>query len=340
MSGFSDRVERDLNEIAGQATPSSSGWEAIQERIAEQAPETTVEVIMLSPDSKPPTESRNWMVAAAAVLAIVVGGAIFTVSRDDGGAVVDTDPPAGEVTTVTPQTTEAPATTEAPTTAELTSSTAGFRTPTDMVAGTELEDGSYRYETDPLGMTIDFTVPGRYQIVYARPGEFQIVRAAEESVNFVVAARIGGWYSREEAADVDFVEEASFAPNDVEGWIADNGHVTTRLPDVEIDGHPASVYDLQLDPASEVRSNGGCSAACSLLYTVPSVSFDPVFARDDNTTLEVGFQTRLWVVEVDGFEPIVIWAGYRGEPGFLETFESEILPTIEFGPDGPSMPAQ
>ena len=71
MSKFTERVEHDLSQIADRATPSSTAWESIQQRIAEQDSESTMEVIMLNPDQKkPPTVTRTWMAAAAALILV------------------------------------------------------------------------------------------------------------------------------------------------------------------------------------------------------------------------------------------------------------------------------
>lgn len=90
MTKFTERIEHDLSQIADRATPSSTAWESIQQRIAEQDSEPTMEVIMLNPDQKkPPTVSRTWMAVAAALVIIVGIGSLFAVlNQDDGG---DTD---------------------------------------------------------------------------------------------------------------------------------------------------------------------------------------------------------------------------------------------------------
>ncbi len=86
MKRFTERVERDLGQIADRATPSSTAWEAIQQRIDEQdtATEPTMEVIMLSPGrNESPTRSRTWMLIAASVAAVaLVGGLIVAANRD------------------------------------------------------------------------------------------------------------------------------------------------------------------------------------------------------------------------------------------------------------------
>jgi hypothetical protein len=99
MKRFTERVERDLGQIADRATPSSTAWEAIQQRIDEQDTtnsESTMEVIMLSPDrNEPRNRSRTWMAVAASVAALaLVGGLIVAANRDSD--TVPADRPAVE----------------------------------------------------------------------------------------------------------------------------------------------------------------------------------------------------------------------------------------------------
>ena len=84
MTRFTERVERDLGQIADRATPSSTAWEAIRHRIDEQdTSEPTMEVIMLDPNrTHPPARSRTWMAVAAAIAALaLIGGLIVAGTR-------------------------------------------------------------------------------------------------------------------------------------------------------------------------------------------------------------------------------------------------------------------
>ncbi len=95
MSKFTERVEHDLSQIADRATPSSTAWDSIQQRIAEQTTQPTMEVIMLNPDQKkPPTVSRTWMAVAAALIVVVgIGALIAVLNQDDGGDIDTVDIP-------------------------------------------------------------------------------------------------------------------------------------------------------------------------------------------------------------------------------------------------------
>lgn len=84
MTRFSDRVERDLSQIADQTSPSSTtAWESIRQRIDEPADESTMEVIMLTPNDNPNPRSRTrWLVAASVAVIALVGGLIVVGNRD------------------------------------------------------------------------------------------------------------------------------------------------------------------------------------------------------------------------------------------------------------------
>ncbi len=91
MTRFTDRVTRDLHQIADRSTPSSTAWDSIRTRIDEQTDQPpTMEVIMLSPDRNDQPK-RGWMLAAAAVAGLaLVGGLVFATTRSDDTAPADT----------------------------------------------------------------------------------------------------------------------------------------------------------------------------------------------------------------------------------------------------------
>ena len=96
---LSGRVERELNQISDQATPSSTAWEAIRYRIDEQDSqphsERTMEVIMLDPDTnRLHKRPRTGLLVAASVAAIaLVGGLVVVANRDDGAPPADRPDP-------------------------------------------------------------------------------------------------------------------------------------------------------------------------------------------------------------------------------------------------------
>ncbi|MEO1055409.1 MAG: hypothetical protein AAFY28_00690 [Actinomycetota bacterium] len=96
MTRFTARVERDLRQIADRATPSSTAWEAIQQRIAEQdTSESTTEVIMLAPNENHSNgRTRTWLMVAAAIAVLaLIGGLIFATTGEDDQVPVDEPEP-------------------------------------------------------------------------------------------------------------------------------------------------------------------------------------------------------------------------------------------------------
>ena len=89
MTRFTDRVTRDLHQIADHSTPSSTAWDSIRTRIDEQTDQPpTMEVVMLSPDRND-SPKRGWMLAAAAVAALALVGGLWLLVRrapDPGSA--------------------------------------------------------------------------------------------------------------------------------------------------------------------------------------------------------------------------------------------------------------
>ena len=92
MTRFTDRVTRDLHQIADRSTPSSTAWDSIRTRIETQTDQPTTEVIMLSPDRNN-SPKRGWMLAAAAGTVILIGGLVFATTRSDDNDTVPADAP-------------------------------------------------------------------------------------------------------------------------------------------------------------------------------------------------------------------------------------------------------
>jgi hypothetical protein len=92
MSRLTNRLERDLREIAGGADPSPSAWESIVARLGEDG-EAEDHALVLAPASNRP-KYRAWITAAAAAF-VVIAGAIAVLSRagdDPSTAPVDQSP--------------------------------------------------------------------------------------------------------------------------------------------------------------------------------------------------------------------------------------------------------
>ena len=104
MSRFSERLERDLTQIADRAAPSSTAWESIRRRIDAAAPEPETEIIMLSPGHDlPERHRRTWLLASAAALVAVLAVGLAVVTRSgDGEEPATTEVPAPTAPTTVP----------------------------------------------------------------------------------------------------------------------------------------------------------------------------------------------------------------------------------------------
>jgi hypothetical protein len=90
----SERVRRDLNEIAERATPSPTAWDSILSRIQTESDEADIEVVWRDPDDQQrPSRARVllWVGVAASAVLITVGVVAVTRGGDDADRVVETD---------------------------------------------------------------------------------------------------------------------------------------------------------------------------------------------------------------------------------------------------------
>ncbi len=95
MSRFSERLERDLTQIADRAAPSSTAWNSIRQRInaSEHETETETEIIMLSPErNQSARRRRTWLSAGAAALVAALAIGLALAPRSDDGEEPATPP--------------------------------------------------------------------------------------------------------------------------------------------------------------------------------------------------------------------------------------------------------
>ncbi len=323
MTKFTDRLENDLSHIADQASPSPTAWDAIQQRMAEPEPNEARDIIMLTAEAEIDQEiaerKRNWLAIAAAVAIVAIAASVFAINRDGEDDLIVTDDPPAETTL---EEDSAPDTTEAP-----------AEEATPLLAGLPV---SGLTTTEDLGMTLTFDAPQPMQTIFVEPGFFGLTKPsdANEDIGIIVASRVGGWYDADQSVDNTYRGEGSIPSNDVEGWIEANQHIGERLPDVTISGRTARVYDIQIDETVEGSLFDDCDR-CVLTASPSSEFFNPGTAQSGDKVINPGLKLRLWFIEVDGFDPIAIWAaGFGPDATFVDEFEATILPTIEIGPDG------
>lgn len=279
MSRFSKRLERDLTQIADRASPSSSAWDAIRQRIDASEPETETEIIMLSPErNQLGRHRRTWLLAgAAAALVAVLAIGLAVVQRSDG----EEEPVATQVPLPT-----APPTVPAPETLGMVWESA--------------TDPERVNTTEPRPELVDGPLTARIDSFVITPGPDEspvCAAAAEEGVTGP-----GGEERELPKIDSCLIVEWSF---DVGEGAVNNPGMDAR--DVETaDGEqiPPLVYDFPTAPPGESASgtvvypNLGPGSTVSIGYQVNLADGGIIFER--------------WnVVVPDAFEPID-WFGEEG----------------------------
>jgi hypothetical protein len=110
MNRFEERIEEGFDRFAEQATPSSTAFETFRTRIAEEADQPEVEIIMLQKNEDlTARQGVEWpqLAAAAAVIVIAALAAIIFVNRGDETVIIDQpDVPTTVLEDATPEQTE------------------------------------------------------------------------------------------------------------------------------------------------------------------------------------------------------------------------------------------
>ena len=266
---------------------------------------------------------RQWLLVAAVIAVLgLVAGLIFIGNRADEEPV-----PADE-----PEPTAPEATVDAEPAAE-----------PEPVPLAQFENfGPGTYDTTLLGVPLTFDTDEAWTTVFFQTGELLFLNPDFETagVRSWRVTRLGGWHTSDEAGDPEFLEPASIDPYEIESWIGEGYILGEQLPDTVVGGRSTTVYDIQPDPDSGL--DAGCppeQLPCFFPTSVSEESFSRAQARDEFRRVggpsDAGVETRLWLVAIDGFDPILIDAS--GVAGWTDTFESTILASIDLGPDGPPL---
>lgn len=343
---FGDRVERDLNQIADRATPSSStAWEAIQQRIDEQDPtERTMEVIMLDPEAnRLAKRPRTGMLVAASVAALTLVGGLVIVANRDGEPAPANQP---EPTPTVPATDPAIAGEPTPTVEELN----GEALPS---IGADVESG-VTYQTGLLGVSMSFEVPETTTVRTASANVIVLndslpaespYPADSRTLSFT---RISGWNTPEESADPEYFGPGSIDPYEIDAWAEANGLVATIPPccrtitrsDAEstrvgsrIAERNATLLNVELE-SSDTNQTSYCHENESCLWAA-SVSERGANARIDNDPLiSTGQINRFMVITIEGEDPLLIHAStVAGDEEWLEVMWA--TGRFELGTDAP-----
>ncbi len=201
-----------------------------------------------------------------------------------------------------------------------------------------------RYATELLGIPIEFTIATATALRTARPGTVLLTPVGTaandlEGAPHVQFVRVAGWNTRREASDRRFRGVGSIAPDDIETWLADNDLLVDRRARTTVDGRPARVYDLRVDPVSDLGQDV-CSPRLRPCFWFASVAAEvsPHAAIRLDSALYGPTTVRLWLIEVAGEDPILVEAAaVAGDESWLNDFEAVTITSLEVGESGVEM---
>jgi hypothetical protein len=248
MTRFTERVERDLGRIADRATPSSTAWDAIQQRIDEQdTTETTLEVIMLSPDrNQLPERRRTGLLVAASVAAIaLIGGLIAVANRDDvqpADLPLPTVPATAPVTVPVIESTAPPITTTRVEGDPISDSDPRKTPSDDEVANAPLGPdfwGQNEFNPVPFGYIAHIGAGYRLQVrsvtqdateeVLAR---FDFIDPPPDGMRYTLVSLAGGYYGLEDPQESFLAAVRAYRDNGEEIDVFDGCGAFPQFPDV------------------------------------------------------------------------------------------------------------
>ncbi len=323
-------------------------WTDIERRAETIVPAESVIELSTGVEHEPRRRGTPWVLAAAAslVVALVVG--VIAVRSTDDETIVPADDTGVDTTAATTSTTS---TTIAAGPAVVTGSTTSEppldSTPVDaepvlLERTPELVTGE-RYASLNLGVELEFTLPrDDLFIAYNEPGIVVLIDGFEDGTYVpetgvaLGLARWAGWSTREEAALR--TASASIDPNDIDGWIAANDIVVLSDETREVGDKPARVIDVTVDPDSDVQAPnlgaGGCTGGWEPCFHMGADTSDSNIAqrRDWVSAQRI---TRLYLVPIDGSEPLLISVGAAPDSTWFDEVESTFIETLDIGPDRP-----
>lgn len=126
-------------------------------------------------------------------------------------------------------------------------------------------------------------------------------------------------------------------PLDLDAWLdTAEGVVLLASSEDTIAGRPARVVDVTVDPTIEGEERDP-SDKCSFEGLPPCLTYGvgaPPFP-DRSLWIAAGRVTRLHVLTIEGFEPLVVEVGAAAGSDWFDQVAETILPSLVLGPDGP-----
>jgi hypothetical protein len=197
------------------------------------------------------------------------------------------------------------------------------------------------YQTDDLGVLITFTNDDDYFVIGRGAGHTLFIKwdaddplpTFGDRLRSVWFERIGSWYSRAESVDTTYAGLGSIDPYDLDAWVADNAVIVDRTGTTTVGSRPARLLDVRPDP--EAGISGPCIedfVPCIRVSTLSSAMVDSTEHHSAKYPLASGYLARMWLVEMDGYEPVLIRINAPDEKiAWLDEVEENVLPTITFG---------
>ncbi len=209
-------------------------------------------------------------------------------------------------------------------------------------AGSELIAGQ-RYSSLNLGVDVEFTLPrddlvlafNRASIVSLIDGFADNGYYPPETGVALDLRRWAGWSTRNEAALP--TPTASIDPYAVDEWIAANDIVLLSDETREIGGKSARVFDVTVDPLSEVQAATGFQGGCFPGWE-PCFHMGADASGDDANRFDwVSAEriTRFYLLTIEGSEPLLISVGAAPGSTWFDEIESTFIESLEIGPDRP-----
>lgn len=297
------------------------------------------------------------LVAAAAVVALVVGGLVYIGTRDDrdeipAAPVPTTEPAIDEGATPAPTTPVAeeeatPVTTAAEAVTEESTEPISPIVPSDAAEpvpgfGSSAVPGTYW--SFVLGVDIEFELPRTMFVAANELGSLGLIDGYNAQTGSytpdtgvaLAFRRLAGWSTREEA--VSRTALGSIDPYDIDGWIADNDVTVLSDSTTEISGHPTRVVDVTVDPDSTVQGPegpNGCFAGWEPCFHYGLTAPRPTQRKDWVSAQRV---TRFYLITIDDSEPILVEVGAPAGSDFFDEVETTVIASLTLGEDGPPLP--
>ena len=214
---------------------------------------------------------------------------------------------------------------------------------TDLASAPRTLVAGDRYSSPNLGIDIEFTAPRDVLVGHNRPGIIVMVDGYDEGIYTpdtgvaVGLQRWSGWSTRDEAALP--TPTASIDPDDVDTWLASNDLVLLSDETTEVAGRPARVFEVTVDPLSDVQAETGYHGQCfagwePCFHMGVDASGDEANRFDWVSAKRI---TRFYLLTIDGSEPLLISVGAAPGSTWFDEIESTFLGTLEIGPDRPPL---